>query len=216
MMKNKTFGRILIPALLLFAGIPVLLYALGDFARRSNLKEILSIVTLIAFSLMVGQFFLSRAIRTFRPDLKMSSLVKVHKVVGYLFTAILLLHPFFLVVPRYFESGQTPMDAFVIILTHFQSPGILFGYMAYILMIIIVLMSVFRNRLPIKYTQWRAVHAVLSVAFIATALLHVIDLGRHMDRAFSIYLIGAATMGALLLLKVYLPTSAKKRGLINE
>lgn len=216
MMKKNTFKPILIPALLLFAAVPLLLYAMGGFPRRSSLKEILSVVTLISFSLMVGQFFLARAIRLFLPNLKMSSLVKVHKAAGYLFTAILLLHPFFIVLPRYFESGQAPMNALVIMLTNFKSTGIIFGYIAYILMLSLGLLSLFRNKLPLKYTQWRVIHAVLAAAFIVSALLHAVDLGRHMDLAFSVYLIGAAAAGILLLLKVYLPKATAKRGLIHE
>jgi predicted ferric reductase len=214
-MNTHTFKRIFFPTLLLFVGLPLLLYGTGDFAQRSTLKEVISIITLLAFSLMVAQFFLSRAIRPLEQDFKMGPVVKVHQGIGILFTVVLLLHPFLIVLPRYFESGQSPQDAFAILMTNVQNPGIMMGYIAYLLMILIALTSVFRKKLPLDYKQWRVMHGVLSIAFIVTALLHILKLGRHMDRAFSIYFIAITAAGIALLLNVYRP-KLSKRGLINE
>jgi predicted ferric reductase len=214
-MKTHTFKRIFFPALLIFVGVPLLLYATGDFARRSTLKEAISMVTILAFSLMVAQFFLSRTIRAVEQDFKMSAVIKAHKGIGAVFTAVLLLHPFLIVVPRYFESGQSPADAFTIMMMNFGNPGVLMGHIAYLLMILIALTSMFRKKLPLDYKQWRVLHGVLSIGFVVTALLHVLKLGRHMDTAFSVYFIAITAAGIVLLLNVYRPKFSK-RGLINE
>ena len=58
----KTYAAV--TAIAVFIGLPVLFYLLGDAPRRSYLKEGLSILTLVSFSLMLGQFFLARSNRT--------------------------------------------------------------------------------------------------------------------------------------------------------
>jgi predicted ferric reductase len=108
----------LLAALLVFAGLPLLFWALGDFPRRTVLKESISLLSILAFFFMLGQFFLARSNRKVLKEHKMSGILKVHKFIGYFFIAVLLLHPFLIVFPRYFEAGITPVDAFNTILSN--------------------------------------------------------------------------------------------------
>ena len=63
-MKRTARTCAIIAALAVFIGLPLLLYALGDAPRRSVLKESISILTLLAFSMMLGQYFLARSNET--------------------------------------------------------------------------------------------------------------------------------------------------------
>jgi hypothetical protein len=56
----KTF--IHIAAAVIFVGLPVMLYALGDFPRRPAQKGGISLLALLACSLMLAQFFPARSI----------------------------------------------------------------------------------------------------------------------------------------------------------
>lgn len=206
--KIKTYNRIV--GLLIFIGLPIVFWALGDVPRRSYLKEIFSILTLVAFSLLLGQFYLARSNRYILKEHKMSSVVKWHKTLGYILVGVLMLHPFFIVIPRYFESGIDPKDAFITMLTTFDSLGVVLGMITWSLMLIIGLTSMFRNQLPFSYKTWRVVHGILSIVFISVATWHAIDLGRHTNKAMGVFMIVVATGGIFLLLKTYLLQPTKK------
>ena len=194
----------LIQATTIFIGLPLFLWALGDFPRRTVLKEFFSILFILAFCQMIGLFFLSRGNKSAVKSFRMNTVVKYHKFIGYLCVGMFLIHPFLLVVPRYFESGVSPIEAFITIITTFDSRGIVLGIIAWCLMLILGILSLIRNRLPIKYTSWRFFHGILAMVILAVVTFHVIDLGRHADLAISIYFIILAVSSELLLLKTYI------------
>ncbi|MDX2472901.1 MAG: ferric reductase-like transmembrane domain-containing protein [Candidatus Krumholzibacteria bacterium] len=206
-MKNTARISVLVTVLAVFIGLPMLLYVLGDAPRRSLLKETISVLTLLSFSLMLGQFFLARSnevlLELFRPR----QIQKVHKVIAYGAAGVLLVHPFLIVLPRYFEAGVRPWDALVTMLTTFDSLGVLLGLAAWGLMVVVLITSIFRialiKRFAIRYRHWRYFHSGLTVAFIAIALWHAIELGRHTGTAMATFLITLAVMGILMLARLY-------------
>ena len=200
-----------IPVVMIFFGLPLLLWALSDFPRRTVLKESLSVLTLLAFCLILGEFFLTRSGRNFLKVNNLGKAIKIHKFIGYPVVLIILVHPFLIVVPRYFESGVAPMEAFKTIITTFESFGVVLGIIAWCLMLILAVTSLFRKKLPMKYQTWRMCHGILSILFISTATWHAVDLGRHMNRPISIYMIILATIGGLLVLKAYVVNSLSKK-----
>ncbi|MCF8068967.1 MAG: ferric reductase-like transmembrane domain-containing protein [Desulfobacterales bacterium] len=197
--KSNFFKQII----LAFTGIPLLILIMGDFPERLLLKELLSVMTILAFCLMIGQFFWVRGYRYAVAELKMSKVTKYHKIIGYTLVTILFLHPFYLVVPRFFEAGVDPNDAFITIITTFNQ-GVVLGIIAWCLMLVLGIMSFVRKKLPIKYKTWRVFHGILAVLFISIAAWHVIDLGRHSNLAMSILISMLAAGGILLLLKTYI------------
>ena len=201
----------------MFIALPLICLALGDFPRRTFLKEAISILTILAFFLMLGQFYLTRGNTAILIKIKMSKILKVHKFIGYVFIPVLLLHPFLIVLPRFFESGVSPMDAFITLITTFNCTGIILGMFAWALMLTIGLTSLLRNKLPLSYKAWRVVHGVLSVLFISLASWHVTNMGRHMDTAMSVLVIILAGIAVLLILKTYfLKQRLHERKISNE
>nr|WP_320014206.1 ferric reductase-like transmembrane domain-containing protein [uncultured Desulfobacter sp.] len=196
--KSKFF-RLSILALI---GMPLLIWAAGNFPERSLLKDSLSIITVLAFCQMIGQFFWTRTSRPLRTDLKMSRVIKYHKVIGYTFITILFFHPLYLVIPRFFEAGVSPVDAFVTIITTFNL-GVVLGIIAWCLMLILGMTSFLRNKLPMNYKTWRIFHGILAMLFISIAAWHTIDLGRHTTLTMSIFISMLTAGGILLLLKTY-------------
>ena len=202
-MNRKTRRGFLIPAAVAFLALPALLWASGDVPHRTLLKDALAILTILSFCLMLGQFYLARGNAAAVRDLGFGRAVRYHKVIGYGFTGVLLAHPFFVVVPRYLESGVDPLDAFVTMVTTFESTGVVLGLVAWGLLVILLVTSLVRGQLPLKYRAWRVLHGVLSVLFVVAAVWHMIDLGRHTEPAMSIYLIAAAAGGVALLVRRY-------------
>lgn len=186
---------------LAFIGLPMLFYATGDFPRRTYLKESISIITIVAFCLMLAQLFLIRNSNIITSRYSSKSIIKIHKVIGYIFAAFLLIHPFLIVVPRYFESGVDSMDAFFTIITSFDNRGVVLGIVSWTLMLILAVTSFFRKTLPLTYRNWKIVHGMLSVLFISLASWHAIDLGRHINLLFSGYVTTLLMSGVFFWLK---------------
>ncbi|RMG41171.1 MAG: FAD/NAD(P)-binding:oxidoreductase [Methanobacteriota archaeon] len=198
---------------LILVAVALFIYIGGEFPRRTILKEAFSLVTILSFVLMIGQFFLSRGYRAITLTGKMSTIVKAHKFIGYLFTTILFVHPFLIVLPRYFEGGVQPLDALWTILTTLNNPGVVVGILAWLFMIVLTLTSFLRTRLFAAYKGWRWFHGVLSLAFISLAAWHVIYLGRHSNLVMKWFVVIMTIGGIDILLYTYLTENAKKRGL---
>lgn len=193
-----------IGAILLFIGFPILFWAIGNIPKRTFLKESISILTLLAYFLLLGQFFFARSNKSILSGYKMNPILNIHKIIGYVFVPILLLHPLLIVFPRYFESGVSPVEAFITIISTYQTTGVLLGIISWTLMLILGLTSFFRKKLGMTYKTWRLFHGLLSMVFIILATWHAIELGRHTNLNMSIFMIILAGFGVLLLIKSYL------------
>ncbi|WP_027472708.1 ferric reductase-like transmembrane domain-containing protein [Saccharicrinis fermentans] len=193
--------------LCVFIGLPIAFWALDDSSGRAWVKEAISILTILSFSMMLLQFYLTRSNKRVLKVHRMGKVVKWHKLVGYVFVPILLVHPFLVVVPRYFEAGIDPTDAFYTLITSFNSTGVVLGMIAWCLMWIIALTSLFRNRLAMSYRIWRVFHGILSIVFVVIAAWHVIDLGRHSNVWMTGFIVLVASGGVCLLAVVYFSKS---------
>lgn len=198
--------------LVLFVLLPIFLWAISDVPQRSCLKEALSLLTIVSFSVLMLQFFMSRINVGMIKHHKFNKVLKWHKVLGYVFVLVLVFHPFFIVIPRYFESGIAPKDAFVQLISSYDNSHVLFGMIAWGLMLVLGLSAVFRRQLPFSYTTWKIVHGVLSALFVLSAVYHIIALGRHSTSVMQIYLLTVAGIAILMLIYNYLFNTNKKRG----
>ena len=153
-MKTQIQTCFISQSLLVFAGIPLLFWALGDLPLRSFLKEFLSVITILGCCQMIGLFFWSRSNRVAVKELRMSRVMKFHEIIGYTCVTILFFHPFFLVIPRFFEGGIAPLDAFATIVTTLNR-GVILGIIAWILMATMGVTALLRKKLPMRYTAWR-------------------------------------------------------------
>ena len=201
----KTYA--IITGLAVFIGLPLLLYMLGDAPRRSVVKEALSLLTLLAFTMMLGQFFLARSNETLLSLFKPPQVQKVHKVIAYTAIGVIFLHPALIVLPRFLEGGIRPWDAFVTMITDWGNLGIVLGLTAWIVMVVLGLTVFFRKKLipkfALRYRGWRYFHGALAVCFTVLALWHSIALGRHTDVALSVYFLTLAALGFAMLARMY-------------
>lgn len=194
-----------------FIAVPLFLYFSGNFPRRTTLMEILSMVTILAFSLLLSQFFTSGLNKDLVKKIRMVNVLAIHKFIGYLFISILLLHPFFIIIPKFFDDGVTPSDAFVRLITTFSSTGVVLGLIAYTSLLILMVTAFFRFKLHLKYRTWRRLHGYLTLLFVTTSTWHVIDIGRHSNTSFSLFYVLAVVIGVFYLLRTYLLKTSKGR-----
>lgn len=213
-MKLSAQTAAIIAGLAVFVGLPLLFYALGDAPRRSVLKEAISILTLLAFAMMLGQYFLARSNETLLSLFKPPQIQRFHKYIAYLAVGVILAHPALIVLPRYLEGGIRPWDAFVTMLTDFGNLGIVLGLVAWVLLLVLAVTAYFRKRLiphfTHRYRGWRYFHGALAVSFTVLALWHSIALGRHTDMAMSVLFVTLALLGFALLARMYWGAAPKK------
>ena len=195
-----------------FIGVPIFLYATGDFPKRTLLKESISVVVILSFCLMLAQFFLARTTRRMLSGYSMARVITIHKVLGYSLITVLLVHPFLLVVPRYFESGIDPMDAFITIISTVNSLGVGLGICAWFLMLILGVISLLRKKISLTYKRWRLLHGLLAVPVLILASWHSLNLGRHASSLFTVYVVVFAVSGIFVLCKTYIIPSKVEQG----
>lgn len=197
-------------SILIFMFLPILFFILGDFPKRTILKESISIVTILAFFMIIIQFYLSKLNEVIIKIFKTFEVIKIHKIIGYIVLPIILLHPFLIVIPRFFEVGPNPFDSFILMITKFDNLGLFLGIVAWVLMLVLGLTSIFRNRLKMSYKTWKIFHGILSLVFIVLASYHTIEMGRHMSLPMISLIIVLTLIASILLFKNYFFNKTKK------
>jgi len=215
-MNRNTKILYIILSLSVFIILPSIFFNFAQIPKRTILKDTLSIITILAFFIVLGQFYLSRINSSLKDIFKVVKIIKIHKIIGYVVLPILLIHPFLIVVPRFFEVGPDPLDSFIKMITTFDSLAIILGIIGWILMLLLGLTSVFKEKLNMSAKSWKILHGLLSLAFIIFASWHAIDIGRHMNLAMSILLVSIVLISSILLIKSYFFTNKLSKGKSNE
>lgn len=187
-----------------FILLPILFFILGDTPSRSTLKNVLSIITIISFFILFGQFLLSKVNSNIKEIFNYAKVVKVHKLIGYIVLPILIIHPALVVIPRFFEVGASPFESFLKMITTFDSLGVILGLIAWVLMLSLGLTSMFRNKLNLSYKVWKIFHGILALVFIIFASWHTIEMGRHIDLPMSILIVFLTLISTILIIKTYI------------
>lgn len=190
-------------ASIFFVLLPILFFINGDSPQRTVLKDSISILTILAFFIVIGQFYLSKINEGIKEIVRVSKVIKIHKIIGYIILPILIVHPILIVVPRFFEAGPEPLESLITMITGFDNLGVILGIVGWILMLTLGLTSMFREKLSMSYKSWKILHGILSLAFLFFASWHVIDIGRHMTTPMISLIILIASIASLLLLKSY-------------
>lgn len=209
-MKSKSYIVKLLVLIFTFVIVPLIFYFTGNFPRRSTMMETFSILTILSFSLLLSQFFTTRLNYKLMKQIRMVNVLAIHRFIGYTFILVILLHPFFIIIPKFFDNGVTPSDAFVRLITTFSSTGVILGLIAYATMLVLMITAFFRFKLHLKYKTWRKLHGYLTLLFVTVATWHVINIGRHSNASFTVYYVLMVVIGVFYLMRTYLTKTVKK------
>lgn len=196
-------------SMVFFIVLPSIFFIFSEVPQRTILKDTLSIITILSFFVVLGQFYLSRINESLKGIFNAAKIIKIHKLIGYIVLPILILHPFLIIVPRFFEVGPNPLDSFITMITTVDSLQVILGIIAWVLMLLLGLTSLYKDKLKMSYKSWKILHGVLSLTFIILASWHAIDIGRHMSFSMSLLMIGVVSIASVLLLKSYFIKSKK-------
>lgn len=98
------------------------------------------------------------------------ALLQFHREIGIVALAFVCLHPALLVLSRLYTAG---------LLLPWRMPWPVWtGSLALLAALLVVGLSVFRRRLRSPYELWQATHGVLAMILVATAVAHILAVGR--------------------------------------
>ena len=195
MMKKPPF---IIALILFFALAPVYLAVIQNVPARSAFQQVVLLLSLGAFGLVLGQFWLSRLLPRDAAGIPTPGVIRFHKIIGSIIGAFLLLHPGLMIARRFWVEESNPLDNLALLLL---APALLPGIIAWVLLVAIVLLALPPVRRCLRGSTWRRLHGLLSLTFVGLATWHVVAVGRHSSLAMSAFWIAlaAGSLGALLL-----------------
>ncbi|MDX2436924.1 MAG: ferric reductase-like transmembrane domain-containing protein [Acidobacteriota bacterium] len=209
-------SRFVVGYLLMVALVPVFLAVNQDVPAGSAYKQVVLFLSLAAFGLVLGQFWLSRLVPRSVTKTRPAVVLRWHKIVGYSAVGFLALHPILMIARRFWVQESDPIENLLLML---RAPALLPAVAAWVVMALLGILSISRKRFRPK--SWRLLHGLLSAAFAGLATWHVVAAGRHSNAAMSVLWIVLAGGAVAELLSSYLPirsarTSTNIKGVAHE
>jgi predicted ferric reductase len=153
---------------------PLVLALLGDRPPGRDLVTEVSVgLGFVGLSLMGLQFVLVGRFQPVAGVFGDDAVTLFHRSMGYVAFAMILAHPALL----FFTD--TPMGQ---LLNPVTAPWrARFAVAAVVLLVVVVVTSVWRQRLRIRYEVWQVLHGVLSIAVVGLALAHIQLVGYYVN-----------------------------------
>jgi len=156
--------------------VPFCISQMIEMDPKTVYAKILTIVNMLAMMAFFIQFPLGSRLKRFPIFANIDWSVERHKKIGKWLGIIFLFHPILILAPRFLFSYQDGIDSLIEVITASQ---MLTGLIAWVLLILWVLLSVYKNKLPMRYETWRLAHLIGFVAITILATLHITTVGSH-------------------------------------
>ena len=204
-----------LPPAMLFGGYallcltPLVLAALQGHPARNLFRELSSGLVMVGYVMTLLQFMLSGRFGWLSGQIGIDRTMRFHQVASWAILILIIAHPFLYVVPR-LASG--PMEALAALNRMFLSPRLFSGVVAWVLLILLVPMAIFRDRLPFRYELWRLSHGVMAIAIALFGTHHTLQVGTYSaDRWLAAFWIAATILALLAMLQIYVLKPLLKR-----
>jgi predicted ferric reductase len=182
--------------------LPLVLAALQGHPARNVFRELSSGLVMVGYVMTLAQFLLSGRFEWLTGRIGIDRIMRFHQVLSWAILAAILVHPFLYVVPRLLSD---PSDALAALRRMFTSPSLLSGVIAWWLMIALVPIAMFRDRLSIRYEHWRLSHGLMALAIAVLGTHHTLSVGTYSaNRWLAAFWIAATGLAVLAMLHVYI------------
>ena len=168
--------RPILAVYLLLALIPWALSYTQGLEIRNWYTELVSLLTIVGMVLLLAQFVLTGRINAINYATGVDHAMFLHRKAGEILALLFFLHPFLIHLPRFFIAPELALNDLWLMFVDSESRT---GLFAWALLCVWVLMSMFRDKLGMKYEMWRYSHALGFVAMIVLATHHAVTVGRH-------------------------------------
>lgn len=173
-------GPALLVLYLLVALAPLALAALLGTPARNPWRELASGLAMVGFAMLLLEFVLSGRFRGVSGRVGIDVTMRVHQLAALGTLLFLFAHPLLYAVPR---LSPDPMRAVNLLQRMFTGEWYRSGVAAWCLLLALVPMAIFRDRLPFRYEIWRASHGLGAVLIAALGLHHTLTVGTQAGHA---------------------------------
>lgn len=196
-----------LPPMVLFAGygvlclLPLALAAIQGLPARNVFRELSAGLVMVGYAMMLLQFVLSGRFEWISGRTGIDRTMRFHQLASWAVLVFIFVHPLLYAVPRLVPD---PADALITLNRMFRSEGLRSGVIAWWLMILLVPLAVFRDRLPFRYELWRLSHGLMAVAIAVLGTHHTLRVGSYSaDPWLAAFWIAATAVALLAMLRVY-------------
>lgn len=156
--------------------LPLILATAQDLPARSFWRELSSGLVMIGFAMLLAQFFSSGRFRRVSDRVGIDITMRFHQLTAWAVIAFILAHPLLYAVPR---LSPDPADAVAALRGMFASDGLRTGVIAWWLLILLVPMAAWRDRLPFRYEIWRLSHGLGAALVAGFSAHHTLRVGTY-------------------------------------
>lgn len=156
--------------------VPYLASELLDMEFKGVSQYVISTLNLIAMMAFFIQFPLAGRLKQIRWFANIDWSIGTHKKLGKYLGMYFFLHPLLIVAPKWLVSFDDFTAGIVSMVT---SPQLLTAIIAWVAMVIWVLMSIYKDKLNIRYETWRLLHVIGFVIIATLVVLHITSIGSH-------------------------------------
>jgi predicted ferric reductase len=199
-------------ALYCVVGLLPLAFVVGEGGSYAGIMRMAVLGSgMVAAALLLMQFMSSGRYEVLSGAAGIDRMMRFHQLAARTLTALALLHPLLLLIPDSVEAlRDVPSRAAAL----FMLPHLLSGTIAWVLLPVLMVMGILRNRLPLRYELWRATHTALAVVIAGAALHHVATVGSYGSTGWLAgywWILGALAFGTLAYLYLMKPFLLARR-----
>jgi predicted ferric reductase len=164
----------------LVAVVPLTFALIDAPAGRGFWRDLSVGLGFVGLSMLGLQFAVTARIKPISSPYGLDALLGYHRLISFVATAFIVAHPLILVL----EDGRV-LQLFNPVTAPWRAR---LGLVALVAVLAIVITSVWRTRLGLRYETWRVVHGALAVAAVGSALGHVGLVGYYVSTAWKAWL----------------------------
>lgn len=184
-----------------------LAYAQG-LAPRSFLDELASGLALVGFAMLIMEFLLSGRFRTISGRIGIDLTMRFHQLVSRTLTVFILIHPFLYTTPL---KAPMPWDTTGQLSLGLEATSIISGLIAWLVLPVLVILSIYRDQLPYRYETWRIAHGIGAVMIAIFGLHHALAAGRYSSHPnLEIFWLTMIGLAVLTMAYVYVVTPCRQ------
>ena len=205
---RKSVPIVLLTVYSIIVLMPLALAYLQDLPRRGFSDEFSSALAMLAFAMLLMEFVISGRFNSVSGSIGIDVTMRFHQLIARSLTVFLLIHPFLYATPLNFPL---PWDVTGQMTLGLGTASIVTGILGWILLAPLVVVAVFRDRLPYRYETWRLSHGLGAALIAALGTHHAVDAGRYSGHPYlTAYWLCLLGLAVFTLLYVYVITPLRQ------
>ena len=170
----------------------IVAYVYRDHPGRDFWTELSVALGFVALAMIGLQFAITARFRHVAAPYGIDIVLRFHRQISLLAVALVLAHPIIL-----FATRPGALGLLNVTVAPWRAR---FALAATLALVVLVVISVWRRRLRIRYERWRLTHGVLAVAALTFALVHIELVGWYVDLPWKRVLWAAMVLAVVFLL----------------